>query len=158
MLKFSLSCVEKKMLRRVAIVAVVAGCSVVSAQDCRSDGCGATGMCCMCSCDAGDYNVGSFSCNCDSTKKHKPLPNDQQPTCCGGEFGFDAWCLKKDSPAVNNLQCSNQSTAGIPLPASDFYEFSTQKYRCVYPPHSCNSAFCDNPTAPDLSGKVCHKP
>lgn len=122
-----------------------------SAADCQDTGCPNGESCCLCSCDQGDYTVGSFSCNCD--KKHKPLPNEDQPECCGGQFGFDAWCLKKGSPAAHNLQCSNQTTSGTPVPDKDFYEFGT-KHRCV--PGQCKSGFCDNPTVPNLSEHICY--
>ena len=123
--------------------------------DCQDDGCPTGQNCCLCSCDEGDYAVSAFSCNCDDTKKHKPLPNADQPTCCGGKYGFDAWCVKKDSPAVNNLQCSSQKTSGFPMPKADFYQFGT-KHRCVA--GQCKSGFCDNPSPPDLSDHICHKP
>jgi hypothetical protein len=135
---------------------MVATCSTVAA-DCQSTPCTNGGSCCMCSCHAGDYIAGSFSCNCDSTPSHKPLPNSKQPRCCGGPYGFDAWCLKQNSTAVTNLRCSNQTAAGVPLPFSDFYEFGLT-YRCVYPPATCDSAFCDNLPVPHIDDHICHKP
>ena len=65
--------------------------------------------------------------------------------------------MKKDTPSVDKLQCSNQTTAGVPLPSNDFYQFGVS-HRCVYPPHTCNSGFCDNPAVPDLASQTCHKP
>mmetsp|Transcript_2497 Transcript_2497/g.3771 ORF Transcript_2497/g.3771 Transcript_2497/m.3771 type:complete len:199 (-) Transcript_2497:87-683(-) len=141
---------------RATVVLFLAGAALVAA-DCQDDGCGANGVCCLCSCNAGDYAAGSFSCNCDSTSKHKPLPNADQPACCGGSFGFDAWCVRQNSSSVKNLECTNQTTAGIPSPPENFYQFGT-KHRCVYPPHTCNSGFCDNAAVPDLADKICHKP
>ena len=123
--------------------------------DCQDSGCPDGQSCCMCSCNPGDYTVGSFSCNCDATKKHKPLPNADQPTCCGGQFGFDAWCLRANSTAVNDPKCSSQETSGIPLPNADFYEFGTT-HRCVA--GQCKSGFCDNPAIPNWDDLRCHKP
>jgi hypothetical protein len=148
------------MLRALAVGGLALASSLLpaaDAQDCQTTGCPGGGRCCMCSCLADDYVAADFSCNCDNTKKHAPLPNDKQPHCCGGEFGFDAWCVKKEAPNPNKLQCSDQTTAGVPQPAQYFYPFG-HNYRCVLPPFTCNSAFCDNPSVPDLEDQICHTP
>jgi hypothetical protein len=98
---------------------------------------------CRCSCQYGDTALGSFACNCNA--HHKALPADQQPNCCGGKYGFDAWCAKPAAAAKPT--CSNQTTSGVPMPSSDFYEFGDY-FRCV--PNSasggpCQAGFCDNP-------------
>lgn len=129
---------------------------IVAAQSCEDTGCPNNGRCCMCLCNANDYAVSDFSCNCDHTPQQKPLPMNQQPHCCGGDTGFDAWCIKANTSSVKNYRCSNQTTAGMPTPLENFYQFSNGNYRCVYPPHTCNSGFCDNSPAPNLDKHRCH--
>ena len=94
---------------------------------------------CNCYCDAGDTIYGSFGCNCEN---YKPLPASQQTKCCGGEYGFDAWCAKAGTQSAKNAKCSNQTTSGSPTPPEDFYQFGTYR-RCVK--DRCNAYFCDNP-------------
>ena len=109
--------------------------------DCQSDE-----ICCLCNCDFGDAALGDFGCNCD--KKGKAKPNSQQPHCCGGESGFEAWCAKAGTPSFKNPKCNSTTTVfGIPTPVSDFVRYG-QHHRCVKEKIGCNAGYCDN-TSPD---------
>ena len=112
-----------------------------STSDCQSDE-----VCCTCNCDFGDADLGDFGCNCD--KDGKMMPDSQQPHCCGGESGLEAWCAKAGTPSFNNPKCNSTSTVfGIPTPVSDFVRYG-QHHRCVKEKIGCKAGHCDN-TSPD---------
>ena len=71
--------------------------------DCQSDE-----ICCLCNCDFGDAALGDFGCNCDA--KGKAKPNSDQPHCCGGQSGLEAWCAKAGTPSFANPKCNSTST------------------------------------------------
>ena len=95
---------------------------------------------CNCYCAKGDTIYGSFACNC---KNYKPLPASEQPLCCGGPNGFDAWCAKQGTPAATNPKCTNQTTSGTPTQPEDYYQYGMHNRRCVK--GSCKAYYCDNP-------------
>ena len=54
-------------------------------------------VCCLCNCDFGDAALGEFGCNC---KDGKNAPHSEQPHCCGGPYGMDAWCAKAGTQSM----------------------------------------------------------
>ena len=105
--------------------------------------CGDDEVCCLCNCAWGDTTLGTFACN----KGHdgKPLPNDKQPQCCGGRFGFDAWCAKAGTASAKHPKCNGTDPSSVPIPANAFYPFG-QQHRCVKTSVGCRTGYCDNPT------------
>jgi hypothetical protein len=119
--------------------------------DCEDDE-----TCCLCNCDAGDAALGTFGCAC--TDKGKPKPNSQQPHCCGGPVGFEAWCAKAGTPSFMAPKCNATSVFGVPTPASDFYKYG-QHHRCVKNTGTgaCNAGYCDNPQVGKATRGVCSR-
>lgn len=109
--------------------------------------------CCLCNCNYGDGALGTFGCACND--KGKPKPNKDQPHCCGGQFGFEAWCAKAGTSSVKAPMCNDTKTPfGVPTPAENFYKYG-QHHRCVKKSIGCNAGYCDNPQTPAADRGVC---